>query len=858
MTSVTPETAPLILPARRPVLTLLAAAMIAALAAAGTTRLRPGVSLRDLIARNDEASAALVRVVEDFSVTDDLTLLVTAPPAGGREAEVRNRLLSFATRLDAAVRADTDAARMCGNVRYRADQHGAIKAFIENVAVPNGLLYLTNKEFADVRERLTAPRMREQIARNEAMISAAGPAVDAVSDIVLRDPLRLYELIGGRFAPWGPVSPAGGDAFLAPDGRSMLIMISGLRPASDLEFSKAFVAAIKRAVARANPGGLTVEYTGAYAIADLSARLIRRDMIVSVICSVAFIQILFLFAFRHLLSFALVMIPVAVGILTGFGVFSLLSTSITPVTAVIGALLAGIGIDYSIHVLAHYGRSGGAAGARISAAVRRVRVPIATAAITSVLAFLAIAQSDVQALRDFGRVGALGLVGAFLATLFVLPALIVVLSRAAGLGLDGLTPRGRLEHLIVGVYRRRRGAVGLIIAIWLAALGVVAVSARGSLFESDLKVLHPRPNRALELEEVIADRFGAAPNALLVLLEADSDERLTTLAYEASRRLRTAQARAAGVVTVYSIADFLPDPAALPSRLKAIASIDADRVLHDFRAALEASLFDPKAYAGYEELLARLLAPDSPPTVEDLRTWAGGSYVVGRLLPRPGDGALAQPPIETLVVARLSSPLNDRERRAETITTVRRLLSDVPSAVVTGLSVIGYDTERLIRGELLKLLGLAAIAILALLILVFRNLVDVLLVLLPTAFAVTTTAAVMFLTGDRLNMINLVGLPLLVGIGVDGGIILVSIARRCRLAGAGRETLAAQLGASCHALAVTNGTTILAFGSLTFTSMPAVQSLGRLTAVGMGATLVATLFMLAPILIRFGVAAEDP
>jgi predicted RND superfamily exporter protein len=67
----------------------------------------------------------------------------------------------------------------------------------------------------------------------------------------------------------------------------------------------------------------------------------------------------------------------------------------------------------------------------------------------------------------------------------------------------------------------------------------------------------------------------------------------------------------------------------------------------------------------------------------------------------------------------------------------------------------------------LKLLGLAGFAIVALLLFVFRNPRDVLLVLLPTAFAVTSL------------------------------------------------------------------TTMLAFGTLTLTSTPAMQSLGRLTALGM-------------------------
>ena len=220
-----------------------------------------------------------------------------------------------------------------------------------------------------------------------------------------------------------------------------------------------------------------------------------------------------------------------------------------------------------------------------------------------------------------------------------------------------------------------------------------------------------------------------------------------------------------------------------------------------------------------------------------------GSDGIGRLLPAADVGPIG----ETLVVARLGVPLNDRDRRAEAIETVRSLVADVPSATVTGLSVIGHDTEMQIRTTLVRLLTIAALAVIVFLGIVFRNIRDVALALLPVAFAITCLPAIMALTGDRFNMINLVGLPLLIGIAVDDGIVLVTIARRCRLSG---ESAVEQLSASSHAVIVTSLTTVLAFGTLMFTSTPAIQSLGRLTALGMVAALMASLLLLVPLLVR--------
>src|SRR5437762_308942 len=124
------------------------------------------------------------------------------------------------------------------------------------------------------------------------------------------------------------------------------------RPVSDLEFSKQLVAAVRRLAERENHEKLDVQLTGGYAIAAASERAIRHDMITSVISSVVFLQLLFLFAYRRpIRSFAIAFLPVAIGITYGFGVYALLTPKLTPMTAVIGGILAGMAIDYAIACL---------------------------------------------------------------------------------------------------------------------------------------------------------------------------------------------------------------------------------------------------------------------------------------------------------------------------------------------------------------------------------------------------------------------------------------------------------------------------------------------------------------------------
>ena len=92
-------------------------------------------------------------------------------------------------------------------------------------------------------------------------------------------------------------------------------------------------------------------------------------------------------------------------------------------------------------------------------------------------------------------------------------------------------------------------------------------------------------------------------------------------------------------------------------------------------------------------------------------------------------------------------------------------------------------------------------------------------------------------------------MSILVGIGIDDGIFLVCLARHARRHAFDFSTLLDRFRSVCHAMLVTSATTILAFGSLVFTSTPAIQTLGIITAVGVVGCLLSTVVVLLPILL---------
>jgi hypothetical protein len=114
-----------------------------------------------------------------------------------------------------------------------------------------------------------------------------------------------------------------------------------------------------------------------------------------------------------------------------------------------------------------------------------------------------------------------------------------------------------------------------------------------------------------------------------------------------------------------------------------------------------------------------------------------------------------------------------------------------------------------------------------------------LLVLAPLMLSSTLTCAAMVLLGVRFNFINVIVIPLLLGIGVDSGIHLV---HRSKQLDPGGEPL---LGTTtARAVFFSALTTAVSFGTLALSSHRGLASLGVVLTIGMLFTIVCNLVVL--------------
>jgi len=128
---------------------------------------------------------------------------------------------------------------------------------------------------------------------------------------------------------------------------------------------------------------------------------------------------------------AITIVPVILSVTWLFGTMATLGIPISLITAMVGSITVGIGVDYAIHVSERYWQERADASAS-EALVRTVTgsgSALLSSAVTTAIGFGVLSFALLPALRHFGFVLALGVVYSFLGAVYVQPSLLMVWDR---------------------------------------------------------------------------------------------------------------------------------------------------------------------------------------------------------------------------------------------------------------------------------------------------------------------------------------------------------------------------------------------------------------------------------------------
>lgn len=755
---------------RRPKLALIGLVLAGALAWPGLQRLRVDADLAHLLPSMFASVTALQQLEQRFGATGSIVVVLS-----GDEPQA---LRDYAERLVP----ELEALSSIRYVDYRRP-----KQWFEQRA----LLYLAPSQLVHATERLRARVDWELLQRNPLYVSLEDDVAPPL-DIKDFEPEVLGEL----------ASTAGAKREYYEDVEAGLLVIFA-RPAfssMDLGDSERALGEVTQVLERhSGPGRPKAQLTGRLQKKIEQKRQIQSDLsLASVIASL----LVGLYLFWHFRSWRAVLalaLPLFSGLWLGLGIAGHLYSELNILTAFVGAILIGLGIDHGIHLLAAYGQrmSLGASSEQAVASVfsKTGRVVVA-AALTTIAGFVGLTISEFRAFREFGVVATIGLLAVSFAYWWVMPAWLRLVNYAPAQQ-EAIGSFGARWLRFLQQHGRVVGGA------FAGTLLLLLLPLRGIQFDYDFAALEDSNLPAMRLDKTVNAILGHSQTPTVILTESIQQERLV------AEQLRAAMHDSAVDSTLQFVLTL--DDAVPKEQAAKLTQIQELRRQLD-RLPLQSVNHEQR------EQLARLRS------MTEVQAFTR-SELPFELTRRFGARTRGEVPAAVLAFPAIS--LSDGAKIPRFAHEVRQASLGLP---VAGDTMVLADILHMIDREsplvMLSTLLLSALVILF----VLRRWAWCLLAISASGLSIVGALSIHALFGGSLNYLNIVILPVLFGVSVDGTIHLLS---------ADRESTLTVLRAIAGALL----TTAFGFAPLTLAEHPGLQSVGVLALVGLGVNALISLIL---------------
>jgi len=800
---------------RYDMLVLLCAGLISVLALFGVFRLGMVSNVASMLPEGNDAVSDYVTSMERMGTLDYLVVMCTGPDV--------ETLTSFSNEFASRI-GDTG---LVNELRYRIEETD--RDFFISFYLPRIFLFLTEDDFTEVEKRLTADEINTALSAVRMLLVT--PASSGAGGLVTRDPLGFMSVMEERFmsGEGGFLMDTSSGYFLSSDHRHLLMLVRPNGPPQDTLFGELLLSELDRASIEASDAigstDVTVSYAGGYVIAVNDARTIKRDLIATMITSMILVLACFYLIFRRFRFLFFVGTSLGLGIFWTLGFAGWTMGHPNMVTAAFGAILVGLGIDFSIHFynrLVEEESQGRSLREALTTALSHTGVGISTGAVTTSIAFFGMAFTRFKGLSELGILGGVGILMTLLSTFTVLPALIVRARKIWSVSAETIfVPRFGMDALAPFV-RKNRGAILVGAAVLTVIMGWCAL---GVGFSTDMTELRPDDSEIFTTQENIWEIFSGSSSEIIVTV-ADKD---LDVALAASEEAQSILLTYTEISSVEGPGVWLPSERRQRENLMRVEELHLDTVLEDFRTSRDRLGFTETAFSDFEGGLQAFANGEVEPiTFSDLTNTPGEEYVQ-KYIRKDGEAWR----VTLFAYPQSGVWIDDIDR-----TLVERLKNAAPDVEVASISLVLAETRKIVTSDFLLATVIAAFGVFFSLFIQFRDMKTVCVSMLSLGCGVVWMLGCMRLLGVSLNFANVVVAPMVVGIGIDDNIHLFH-----RFTEKRGGSMTDALVFSGRAVIMTSVTTVLGFGSLVFARYGGLKSIGMVSVLGVTLCLVSAIFI---------------
>ena len=606
------------------------------------------------------------------------------------------------------------------------------------------------------------------------------------------------------------------------------------------------------------------------------------------------ILILLILSFRMWAAPLFALLNLIVGLIWAIGQTAILVKSLNIMTSMVAVILIGLGIDFSIHIISIFTENrstGNPIDKSIEETFLKSGKGILTAGLTTCAAFFALIISSSRGMREMGIVSSTGLLAILIVTFLFLPSLLVLRERRLEKKLMKEKIKTKPIYKDISFKSFGKGCSwlsGRYTATLICAMLItifLLISASKISYDHNYMNMEPKGLTSITLQDTILAKFDLSMDYALLL--ADSIEELREMA----KKLKNIKS----VALVDDISMYLPSFEEQQKRIPVIREIN--------QAISGATLKDNLTEAEFNQLLLELERLEiNIMEIQDMAFIGGQDKVDNKCSEIVGNPDNLQPKniisefIDSLENNRLKSIKGLEEfqkyaapyfkKSALEMSTIENIkFEDLPLSILdrytnrnrthflmtifpsgnmwTNLKFLQRFTGDLdkisskatgmppVMQELIRVIGIdgrnaALLTILVVFILLwldFREIKYAVIAMIPLVAGFVWMVGLTKLSGMQITIVNVMGLPMIIGIGIDYG---VHVVHRWRTEGSNKiNEIFASTGKAIFLSAIT---TMLAFGSLIFSIYRGFGSLGAAMFIGVGACFFSTFIILSGIM----------
>ncbi|KAA0007495.1 MAG: RND family transporter [Thermoplasmata archaeon] len=428
--------------------------------------------------------------------------------------------------------------------------------------------------------------------------------------------------------------------------------------------------------------------------------------------SILFVSIV-LFAFHRSLKGLLVtFLPTSYSILLTFGILGMVRPQLTMLSLAIVALMMGLGVDYSIHLMNRFLEERGSFEEKARRSLKTTGKAILLSALTTAIGFGSLMISTMPPIVDFGFGCALGIVLCYVSTMVMVVPLVVILNF-----------KKRIEFPAwkkLAVFSVRNSKKTLI-------LGIIIVVLSLSVFpkvQTDVNYLAmaPKDDPVVTKTLEFSEKFGLSGNLNVILVRGDLESPdVIEAIYNMEENIRYDPVVYKNNVTVTSIADVI--------KKINLGSLPKDR------AKLQ--------------LIYTFLSDQIELLVDENLT-------------------------ETIISVNIPAGLSIEEQR-DVVNAIDSIISNttIPGGKVyplTGATPISVSINDILMDQQVRSMLVSLLLVFATLIIIFGSSGYAFVTMLPVIFVLLSEPCVLVLLDVPLTMVTISIASIIVGTGVDYGV----------------------------------------------------------------------------------------